>query len=358
MMKKHHYLSARLTEKSWNMPSIRDVARQAGVSPGTVSRVLNHSLKVKKDTYDRIIKAARQLHYPLPEQPEEANRYHFGIVLPKMYADGYDDHPTIYAIMASFMETLSSCEASSTLLLFSDEDIHNIAGALGSGLDGYLVMGTSPAQEEALINHFCDHGIHYVIINRRISHRHVNYVCMDDVRAAYECTEHLIRLGHENIAYIGGNENLRHTQLRQRGYVQAMEHYRLPLREETIFHGEYSELSGYLLGKKLLALPNPPTAAVAAADILALGLQRSLREQGLTLPNDFATVSFGNIERSLSADPSLTTIDVPTESMGVLGAETLLKLCRDGSRIHSIQILLNADLVVRESSGGMRTAAL
>lgn len=165
-----------------------------------------------------------------------------------------------------------------------------------------------------------------------------------------DATEHLISLGHQNIAFIGGNKNFQNTKHRLLGYQIAMERHNLPLENDHILFGEFSEFSGYQQGKTILNMLHRPTAAICASDPLAIGCMRALTEGGLRLPDDFAIIGFGNIEASKYVTPSLSTVSQPSQEMGAIAAATLIQML-ENPIILSQKVRLKTNLVLRDSSG-------
>ena len=152
------------------------------------------------------------------------------------------------------------------------------------------------------------------------------------------------------LAFIGGNKNFQNTKHRLLGYQIAMERHNLPLENDHILFGEFSEFSGYQQGKTILNMLHRPTAAICASDPLAIGCMRALTEGGLRLPDDFAVIGFGNIEASKYVTPSLSTVSQPSQEMGAIAAATLIQML-ENPIILSQKVRLKTNLVLRDSSG-------
>ncbi len=333
------------------MPTVRDIAKIAGVSPSTVSRVLNDRQSVDDELRNRVMAAAAELQYSIkPARQPAAPPLQVGIIVAKTSGQSMQAHPGIYTVITSFIHILDQQGISNSLLLIEDKDAANIEAYFAKRLDGYLIIGTSAIQEDALVGYFQQTKIPYVIINRWMNKRHVNYVNTDDITAAYAATMRLIQLGHRKIAYIGGEKQFRHSELRLAGYRNAMQQSGLETPDRYIFQGEYSEQYGHTAGEALLAMEDRPTAAFTAGDTLAIGLQSAFLDHGLKLPQDLAIVTFGNVSAPSYARPRLTAIDIPYGSMGVQAAQALIMQIQSKD-IAGIQILMDAPLVIRESCG-------
>ncbi len=326
------------------MKNIRDVAKIAGVSPSTVSRVLNKNANVNIETRDHVLAVIDQLGYSPKQKMQEIATRRIGIIVPKFTASDFEQHPTIYSIITHFIESLSHMQFENSLVVL-DENIENISF---QQYDGLLITGTGHQEEDELISILQAKNIPFVIINRLISNRNVSSVNIDDEHAAYTATKHLIELGHEKIALINGNEHFRNSKLRLKGYKQALDSYNIKVNPDYIRHGLYDEHSGYSLCKELIALQDKPTAMTLSSDTIALGAQRALKEANLNLPQDMSMVGFGDIALSSHVHPSLTTIQIPTKDMGEEAARILAHLI-DKRNIRCIQTLVDTRLIIRES---------
>ena len=294
--------------------TIREIAKAAGVSPSTVFRVLNSGASVSPNTRAKVIAAQQILQNKKAITPaKESSRFSVGTII-------------------------------------FDEKTMSPQSLIASPKDGYLIIGTSEEQERTLVPLLSEAGLPSLLINRQAKDLHTSSVNVDDTAATMDATEHLISLGHQNIAFIGGNKNFQNTKHRLLGYQIAMERHNLPLENDHILFGEFSEFSGYQQGKTILNMLHRPTAAICASDPLAIGCMRALTEGGLRLPDDFAVIGFGNIEASKYVTPSLSTVSQPSQEMGTIAAATLIQML-ENPIILSQKVRLKTNLVLRDSSG-------
>lgn len=334
--------------------TMREIAQVAGVSLSTVFRVLNSDVPVSPTTRAKVIAAQQILQNKKAAHAANASvRYSVGIVMPTYSAEDLSAHPSMFTIITSFVEELSMHAIANTTIVY-DEHQMSPQDLLALPKDGYLIIGTSEDQERSIVPVLSDAGIPCVLINRHANISHVGSVHIDDMAATTDATEHLISLGHRNIAFIGGNKNFQNTKRRLLGYQMALEKHGIPLRSCNIFFGEYSELSGYQKGKELLALPERPTAGIFASDPLAIGCMRYLSENGLRLPDDFAVIGFGNIDAAQYVTPTLSTVSQPSRETGIVAANVLAQMM-EKPIICSQQVRLKTDLVLRDSSGSALT---
>ncbi|QUH26866.1 LacI family DNA-binding transcriptional regulator [Serpentinicella alkaliphila] len=328
------------------MVNIRDIAKIAGVSPSTVSRVLNKNSNVKDETRDHVLSVLESLDYVPKQKPQEIVKKRIGIIVPKFTAHDFEQHPTIYSIVTYFIDALSHLNYENSIVIL-DETIDSVSL---QQYDGLLITGTGLQEEDLLISILQSKKIPSVFINRLISNKNISSVNIDDEHATYIATKHLIDLGHERIALINGNEQFRNSKLRLKGYKQALSNHNITLKPEYIRHGIFDEHSGYVLCKELLTLEDRPTAMTITSDTIALGAQRALKEANLSLPKDMAMVGFGDISIASQLQPSLTTIQIPTKDIGEEAASILAHLISKPI-LRCVQILADTRLIIRESCG-------
>ena len=330
------------------LPTVREIAKRAGVSASTVSRVLNSSAPVSSAAKAKVINALQA--YEGTQVSGAQTGQTIGIIMPITPATELSNHPSMFTIISSFVEYLSRHGVANTTLVY--DDLNNTAEALlRDPKDGYLIIGTSEDQEKDLLEVLGKKEIPSILVNRRVSSDHASCINFEEWNISAEAVEYLIRLGHRKIAFVGGNKNFQNTKRRFSGYERAMRQANLTIAEQYIFFGEYSESFGYQVGAKLFSLEDRPTAGFFASDTIAIGCMRYLTEHGLQLPADFAVIGFGNIEACQYVVPTLSTISQPDRDLGTIAAVTLLQMM-NMPVITNQQILLKTNLVIRDSSGG------
>ena len=165
----------------------------------------------------------------------------------------------------------------------------------------------------------------------------------------YAATRHLLDLGHRRIGLIAGPPRLLCSRARSDGYRSALEEAGVPATADLVVEGDFSHESGFEQGGRLLGRPDPPTAVFAASDQMALGLYEALRKRGLRVPDDVSVVGFDDLPVARWASPPLTTVRQPLAEMGALAARTALRLVR-GETLATPRLELATELVVRDSS--------
>ncbi len=237
------------------------------------------------------------------------------------------------------------------LSLFDDpaEQEEMYQRVLRSGyLDGVILASTS--LDDPLIPDLLRDRIPFVSVGRHPNGR-VHYVDVDNVAGARMAVEHLVRQRHQRIATITGPPDMIAGQDRLEGYRQALKAHRIPLEEELIVEGDFTENSGMVAMQRLL--PASPDAVFVASDMMAIGALKALRQAGWQVPQDIALVGFDDIPIALAIEPALTTVRQPIERMGSMAVEVLLSVLEGSSEEEALahRIILPPELVVRASCG-------
>ena len=189
-----------------------------------------------------------------------------------------------------------------------------------------------------------------VLVDRRLEGVAIDSVTIDNQRGAYFAVEHLIQRGYQRIAMLGGPASVSTAVDRLAGYRQALRDNGLSVDETLVLEGDYTQESGVELGKRLLGLPDPPTAVLVANNEMTLGFFRVVKEYGLRIPHNVAIVGFDNSEWSSLVTPPITVIEQPTHDVGKAAAEILLKRIRGEETGEPKHVVLRARLVIRGST--------
>jgi DNA-binding LacI/PurR family transcriptional regulator len=337
-----------------NSITIKDVARQAGVSVATVSAVVNeHKKKVSLSPKSResVLKAIKSLSYSVNNQARmlrTGRSFTIGVI-------ASDLAQPFTAESVSLIEQ----EANQRNYSFLLSDIQNnnkrewryLDLFKQKQVDGFLFIGASDERDNNAIIAMVNSKIPIVLTERDFEGHDVPCVLVDNVKGGYLATSHLILKGHKKIYYIAGPESNLITHDRLKGYRKAMQ-------ENGLENYEYIESAhgmglkhGYEAAKRLLAREQRPTAIFAFNDTLALGAKKVLREVNVRVPDDMALVGFDDIPIAEYSGVPLTTIQQPRVKMCHIGMEMLLDIL-DGKypKGYYAKIVLQPELVVRESS--------
>jgi LacI family transcriptional regulator len=314
--------------------SLQNVAHAAGVSLTTASRVLNNSSHpVNPSTAGRVLSAAERLGYSPNALARALVTQRSGIigVLVGDNADPYFARIVhgIHGIVQSRGSLVIVCNT-----LRNPRTVLNYIAMLDSyNADGILLVGgahTEPEysdQIQTACERYCQNGGHIVTLSEYPLP--APRVGIDNVKASHDMACYLIALGHEQIAYVRGPENLRTTGLREQGFRQAMLESGLSICPELVVTGDFSFESGVAAMNILLDLPERPTAVFAANDLTAIGCVVAALQRGLRVPQELSVAGMDNIESTQYLTPQLTTVEVPMLEMGRQAAACLFSMVED-----------------------------
>ncbi|MEJ5223997.1 MAG: LacI family DNA-binding transcriptional regulator [Anaerolineales bacterium] len=332
--------------------TLDDIAKKAGVSRATVSRVINGNENVREETRRQVMEVIQQINF----QPNVAARSLaagrtnvIGLVIPAgvsaIFADPY------FPLLIQGVTTTCNARDYSVMLWLAEPEYERrmIRQVLHSGLlDGVLV--SSMLLDDPIVRALHDSNKPFILVGRH-PFLDVNYIDVDNVNGAREATLHLLRLGYKKVATITGPQNMIAGQDRLEGYRRALKERGAAYRPELVAEGDFSETGGYTAMRKLI--PQRPDAVFVATDVMAEGAMRALREAGLRVPQDVALVGYDDMPNAARMSPPLTTIRQPTQRMGALAVDALIDIIQNPSAPKR-RIVLPVELVIRESCGTPR----
>jgi DNA-binding LacI/PurR family transcriptional regulator len=330
--------------------SIKDIARLANVSHSTVSRALHNSQLVNARTAEKIQRIARESGFRVSAVAR-------GLVMRKTRTIGVvvtTIADPFVAEVVSGIEQAANDHGYSVFLADSNADPDREQKVVRSfaerRVDGIVV--TASRVGALYIPLLSEMKVPIVLINNQNPGEFVHSVTIENVEASREATNHLIRLGHRRIAYLGDQFGYQSDTERFAGYSRALDEAGLPFLPELVVHGDGKADAATKAMDKLLALDNPPAAVFCYNDMSALGALRSIRLHGLRVPEDISLVGFDDLFLASYMQPPLTTVRQPMRRMGQLAMESLLKLM-SGEEL-TVAIKIPAELIVRESTGRSR----
>jgi LacI family transcriptional regulator len=326
--------------------TIRDVAREAGVSVASVSRALNGLANVTPGTRELILSAAAKLRY-VPHTAARALSTRrtdtIGVVLPDLHGEFFSEviRGADLAARASGLHLLVST---------SHGDQAEAAAAIRAmrgRVDGLLLM--SPYVDEDMLADNLADDLPTVLINTRIEGR-PNAFCIDNYAGAVEVVTHLAAIGGV-VAHIAGPEGNYESQERRRGYHDA-----LGGAEDVVLEGDFTEESGYRAGRRLAEMSERPAAVFAANDVMAIGCLLAFAEAGVRVPQEVAVAGFDDIPVARLIRPSLTTIRTNISDLSRRALERLAAMIEGDDQTKGMSETVRPQLVVRESSAGWEAA--
>jgi LacI family transcriptional regulator len=327
--------------------TIKDVAREAGVSVASVSRALNGGRGVTAETGQRILEAAQRLRYV----PHAAARMLItrrtntvGALLPDLYGEFFSE-------LIRGIDLAARSRGLHLLVSSSHDDAEAAAAALRAmqgRVDGLLLM--SPHADADFLRQNLPQNLPTVLINTRLSGTDYCALSVDNDGGARLMVEHLLSLGRRRIVFIQGPPGNRDATQRELGYRESLASH-APDSPVMMLRGDFSEDSGYRAGQLVLAMRPRPDAVFAANDMMAIGCLAALREAGLRIPQDIAVGGFDDVPMARYVTPPLTTIQVHIaelggQAMALLGEQ--LDHPDDVRAGHRRRV--GAELVVRASS--------
>lgn len=351
-------MSKKLSKKK--QPTLSEIAETVGVTPMTVSRVVNRSGYVSDETRKKVMRAVKELNYRQNGLARNLRRQRtetIGLVL------GDISNPYSTELARAVRET-ALAQNFSLFICISEhsakEDIIAFESLANHSVDGIIVATRSNAGGDKYLRGIVESNVPVVVIGRDFQHEDVDFVSPDNLKGGFEATQHLIDLGHERIAFLGANLKGGSSLKRLQGYLKALEAHNIEIDERLITgrNEDVSEVPGYSTEevgfegmKRLLSLPNPPTAVFARNDFTAIGAMSAINEAGLKIPEDIALVGFDDIPLAMRTSPPLTTIRQPMRLEGKIAAELLFERIQNRERTPRRERILNCDLIVRESTG-------
>lgn len=336
--------------------TILDVARRAGVSPATVSRVLNGRPHVRPQVQDAVGRAVAALRFrpdPVARSLVGGGSRTLGLIVADITNPFYAE--TAKAIVETargrgHMVVLCNTD---NLPRLQAEQIRMLREQRVEGIILGSVHRRDPAAEELVAS-----GFPCVMYNRRLASQAGTFVVLDNVRGAEEVTRHFIELGHRRIAFLAGPPSFSTAAERLTGYRRALAHAGIPFDRRLVRQGQFKAELAYQAARELLQQRPRPTAIVAGNDLTALAVLDAAARLGVRVPEDVGVSGFDDIELAGSERIQLTTVGQQKAEMGRLAVNYLLELveARDGLRRDPIHHVLPPTLVVRRSCGAMAGA--
>jgi LacI family transcriptional regulator, galactose operon repressor len=332
------------------MPTIKDVARAAGVSITTVSHVINDTRFVSDELRERVQAAMEELGYRpniLARSLRRGETKTIGLVVP-------DNSNPFFAEMARTVEDLGFATGYSVILCNSDDNLAKEAAYLEvlitKQVDGVVFIASGSSQEHLV--ELSQQGIPYVVVDREIDGAWADIVLVNNELGGYVATRHLIELGHRRIACITGPSQLTPSADRVRGYRRALREFQIAEDEELVVPGDFRAQGGEAALERLLAVSPPPSAVLACNDMMAIGVLRAARKAGLHVPDDLSVVGFDDIPLASAVSPALTTVAQPITELASHSVQILLARMQNSEEGQPRQrIVLDPRLIVRDSSG-------
>ena len=333
--------------------TIRDVAQLSGVSPMTVSRVINESERVSPGTRRRVEEAIAELGYVPSRLARGLIRQRTGtlaLIVP-------DVANPFFTLIVRGAEDVARRADYRVLLCDTRADLtverEVIEEMIAHRVEGIAIAPVSDRSQSHL-RRLSKFGVPFVLIDRTVPGVDCDVVLGDSTGGARRLVEHLLSLGHRRIALIVESDEVSTARDRRQGYEEALRQAGLPLDPSLVAQATVDPRGGFEGMRRLLGLENRPTAVFTVNNLVALGAIEAVRAEGLDVPDDVALVCFDDIDYASRLYPFLTVMEQPAETFGTLGIQLLLERIDGRGPDRSRLVVLPAEFVIRESCGARR----
>ncbi|HWZ02639.1 MAG TPA: LacI family DNA-binding transcriptional regulator [Mucilaginibacter sp.] len=331
--------------------TIYDIAKKLNISAATVSRGLKDHPGINKNTKKKILNAASEMGYrsnSFASSLRKKKSNIIGVIVPRLNSNFMSD--VIAGIEKVVNEANYNLFISQSLETMKKE-ASNAKAMFNNRVDGLLV---SLAYDTTNIEHFeafVNRGIPVIFFDRVHEHQQCPNIFIDNYKAGYNITSHLIEQGCKRIMHIGGNQ-LRNVYIeRYNGYKQALIDHNLRAEAELLIINDLSAAAGAEAARTILKMPEKPDGVFVANDTCAIGCMQVLKKEGIKIPEDIAFAGFNNDPTSCVIEPNLTTIDYKGYEMGEVAARILINHLDNNTDLQQTHsLILRSELIVRESS--------
>ena len=332
--------------------TVKDVAKHAGVSPSTVSRVCNNNPAISKETRDRVLQAIEELGYELSatqETPTARTIKNIGIVLPPSDREAYENSFYLKAIRGS-SQICNQRQVASPIVTGKDyEEILQSIRTLhrSNSVDGFIMLYSR--KDDIVVNYLCEQGLLYVVVGKP-DELASQTICIDNdnLLAGREAADYLYNLGHRRIGYIGSINDFMYASDRRAGYQLSLMLHILPVRQDDCVEMESVNATQSDDLNKMLSMADRPTAFVVSDDMLALALERCCVQMGLSIPNDVSIIAFNNSLYAQLASPQLTAVDINSYQLGQEAAAQIINHA-ENPNLSATKIVIPHRIVERDS---------
>jgi LacI family transcriptional regulator len=334
--------------------TIFDVAREAGVSYSTVSRVINEK-GVSADKRERVLRAMAELGYVANLQARSlagGKSRIIGLLVHSLTVGYFGE------IARGVDEELAAAQYD--LMLYTTHRRKGRESAYVTRLTRNLVDGlllVLPTNADAYLETLRHRRFPHVLVDHQGVDFDVTSVGVTNQQGAFDGARHLIELGHRRIGFITGEMDVGCSRDRLIGYQEALRAAGIPLDPALIREGDFLQPRAYTCAQELLSLDEPPTAIFASNDVSAFGAMEAIRDRGLRIPDDVSIIGFDDIPQATQVHPALTTVRQPLAEMGRRAAQLLFTQINEPDAPIT-RLELPTELIIRESAGPIRIPSL
>jgi LacI family transcriptional regulator len=331
--------------------TIYDIAKKLDLSSATVSRALNDSSVINEKTKNKVKKVAKELGYQQNNFASNLRKQRsntIGVIIHELKSN------FTTSVLAGIEKITTEAKYDLIIAHSSESSVKEIANAhnlFHKRVDGLIASLSFETENMDHFQPFYNKGIPVIFFDRVEENDESTKVVIDNYKAGYAATKHLIEQGCKNIVLVTGSLKRNVYKNRFRGYRDALNDNDLEILEESILIKDLSEQTGIEVANQILAMSPLPDGAFITNDFTAAICMRTLKEHGIKIPENIAIVGFNNDTVSKIVEPSLTTIDYPATLMGEVAATNLINHIRGKANLNQMNtIIINSELIVRDSS--------
>jgi len=330
--------------------TIKDIARELGISVSTVSRALKDHPDISSETKSRVKELVTRLRYtpnPIALSLRNKKTHVLAVIVPEIVhhffssvISGIDEAAMAAGFNVMFFQSNESYE----------REILNMQSVVNSRVDGLLISIAKGTRKYNHIRHLMDEGIPVVFFDRSCDEIDTDKVIVDDFDGAFQAVDYLIRTGCTRIAHYAGPQHLSISYQRKRGYISALEKHKLTVEEHLIVPCD--NYSGALNAtEQIMRLPQPPDAFFTSNDETAVGAINALKRMEFRIPEQVSVVGFTDGLVSTITDPLLTTVGQHGFEMGKKAAEILIRrIQQNGDNCNPLTEIIKTELIIRQST--------
>ncbi len=328
------------------MATLKDVAKEAGVSLSTASRVLSGLPSVNGEIKEKVLLAAKKLHYQpndLAKSLRQGRTNTIALIIPNIQT-------AVFPPVTKGVEDVAKKYGYTVILSNTDEDIAQEISVIkklqNRWVDGFIL--TTATEKSNHIPELRKKNIPLVQLIRYVDEG-IDAIVSDNVQAGYKGTEYLLEYGHQKIAFLNSKMEIRLYRQRYEGFLRAMGDWGVEPNPCWVIHDIYESQRGYEVMKSILEGPDRPTAIFCARDAITIGALQAIREKGLSVPGDISVLGFDNYQSGPVLSPSVSTIVQSTYEMGVRAAERLIQIIQARGELTPQMEILDVTLIERDS---------
>ena len=335
-------------ENDYKAVNLNEVAKKAGVSTATVSRVINNNPNVNPETRIKVQQVIKELKFTPNRvakrlRNRNASSNLLGVLIPDI------QNPFYVEVLRGIEDVAYNSNYALIVCNFSQDEKKEklyLDLLLSESVDGLIAAPTHEHDQKVI--GLVKSGLPIVCVDRGLSDVDVDVVLVENRNGAFSAVDHLIKAGYKRIAYISGLQQLPSSRQRELGYIDALSANGIPLEKELIKYGDSRHESGVLLCEELLNLDSPPDAIFTGNNLITLGALETIHKRGLKIPSEVAIIGFDDMYWSISLNPPLTAVKQPAYEIGKRAAELLIQRINNPAR-PTVSMILKTELMIRNS---------